>query len=49
MVAGLIIGIVESFGAGFVSSGYKDAFGFLIMLLVLFIRPSGLLGKYEVE
>lgn len=49
MVAGLIIGIVESFAAGFVSSGYKDAFGFLIMLLVLFIRPSGLLGKYEVE
>jgi branched-chain amino acid transport system permease protein len=49
MVAGLIIGIVESFAAGFVSSGYKDAFGFLIMLLVLFIRPGGLLGKYEVE
>ncbi len=49
MVAGLTIGIVESFAAGFVSSGYKDAFGFLIMLLVLFIRPGGLLGKYEIE
>lgn len=49
MVAGLIIGILESFAAGFISSGYKDAIAFLIMILVLFIRPSGLLGKYEVE
>ena len=49
VVAGLAIGIVESFAAGFISSGYKDAFAFLIMLLVLFVRPGGILGKYEVE
>jgi len=49
VVAGLGIGIIESFTAGFISSGYKDAFAFLIMLLVLFVRPAGLLGKYEVE
>jgi branched-chain amino acid transport system permease protein len=49
VVAGLMIGILESFFAGFISSGYKDAFAFLIMLLVLFVRPGGLLGKYEVE
>ncbi|MBW2000671.1 MAG: branched-chain amino acid ABC transporter permease [Deltaproteobacteria bacterium] len=49
VVAGLTIGIVESFAAGFVSSGYKDAFAFLILLLVLFLRPGGLLGRYEVE
>lgn len=49
VVAGLGIGIIESFAAGFISSGYKDAFAFLIMLLVLFVRPAGLLGKYEVE
>ena len=49
VVAGLTIGIVESFAAGFISSGYKDAFAFLIMLLVLFLRPGGLLGRYEVE
>lgn len=49
VVAGLMIGILESFFAGFISSGYKDAFAFLIMLLVLFVRPGGLLGRYEVE
>ncbi len=49
VVAGLMIGILESFCAGFISSGYKDAFAFLIMLLVLFVRPGGLLGRYEVE
>jgi len=49
VVAGLGIGIIESFAAGFISSGYKDAFAFFIMLLVLFVRPAGLLGKYEVE
>ena len=49
VVAGLIIGILESFGAGLLASGYKDAIAFLIMLLILFLRPGGLLGKYEVE
>jgi len=49
VAAGLTIGIVESFAAGFISSGYKDAFAFLILLLVLFVRPGGLLGRYEVE
>ena len=49
VVAGLIIGILESFGAGLLSSGYKDAMAFLVMLLILFLRPGGLLGKYEVE
>jgi len=49
VVAGLTIGIAEAFAAGFISSGYKDAFAFLILLLVLFVRPGGLLGKYEVE
>jgi len=49
IVAGFTIGILESFCVGFISSGYKDAFAFLIMILILFTRPGGLLGKYEVE
>jgi branched-chain amino acid transport system permease protein len=49
VVGGLLLGTLESFGAGFVSSAYKDAFAFLILLLVLFIRPIGLFGKEEVK
>jgi len=49
IVAGLIIGIAEAFCAGFISSGYKDALTFFIMIIVLFVKPEGLLGKNEVE
>ena len=47
VVAGLLIGIMESLGAGFVSSGYKDAIALLVLLIVLFIKPSGIFGKSE--
>ena len=49
VLGGLLLGAMETFGAGFVSSAYKDAFAFLILLLVLFIRPTGLFGKEEVK
>jgi len=42
---GLILGVLESFGAGFISSAYKDAFTFVILLLLLFVKPSGLFGR----
>ncbi len=41
---GLIIGVLESFGAGFISSAYKDAFAFMVLLLFLFVKPTGLFG-----
>ncbi|MGE4297080.1 MAG: branched-chain amino acid ABC transporter permease [Desulfovibrionaceae bacterium] len=41
---GVIIGVLESFGAGFVSSAYKDAFAFIVLLALLFVKPSGLFG-----
>jgi len=47
LVAGLLIGVLESLGAGLVSSHYKDAIGLVVLLGVLFIRPSGLLGSIE--
>jgi len=48
VVAGFIIGIVESFSAGFISSGFKDAIALIILILVLFLKPSGIFGSEEV-
>jgi len=47
VVAGIFLGIIESLCAGFVSSGYKDAVALLLLLLVLYVRPSGLFGNVE--
>jgi branched-chain amino acid transport system permease protein len=48
VVAGFILGIIESFFSGFIHSGYKDAAALLVLLLVLFIKPSGLFGNIEI-
>jgi branched-chain amino acid transport system permease protein len=45
---GLILGLIESLGAGLLSSGYKDAYALVVLLAVLFFRPSGILGNLEV-
>ncbi|WP_191602049.1 ABC transporter permease subunit [Marinomonas algicola] len=49
MLGGLILGISESLFAGLISSDYKDVFSFSLLVIILIFRPSGLLGKPEVE
>ena len=49
IAGGLALGLMESFGAGFVSSAYKDAIAFVIMLAVLFFRPDGLFGALRTD
>lgn len=49
VVGGLLVGVIEAFGAGFVSSAYKDAIPFVLILLILFIKPRGLLGGRDTD
>lgn len=48
VVGGLLVGLVENLGAAFISTGYKNVFGFVILILVLLIRPSGLFGRAKI-
>jgi branched-chain amino acid transport system permease protein len=47
VVGGLMLGVLENIIAGVLPTGYKEAFAFLVLILVLLIRPQGLLGKPE--
>ncbi|MBI4966182.1 MAG: branched-chain amino acid ABC transporter permease [Desulfomonile tiedjei] len=49
IIGGLLLGLLESIGAGLISSTYKDVIAFAILLSVLFLKPSGLLGYGEKE
>jgi len=45
MIGGLIIGMVEIFGAGYISGQYKDVFAFIILIGVLYFMPTGIMGE----
>jgi branched-chain amino acid transport system permease protein len=44
VLGGLLLGLTEAFASGLISSGYRDAVAFLLLLVVLFLRPQGLVG-----
>ncbi|OGW37592.1 MAG: ABC transporter permease [Nitrospirae bacterium GWD2_57_9] len=49
MLGGFMLGLIENFGASYISSVYKDAFAFVVLIVTLLIRPSGLLGRKELD
>jgi branched-chain amino acid transport system permease protein len=49
VLGGMILGIVESLGAGYGSSQWKDVIAYLLLILILIVRPTGLLGERVAE
>lgn len=49
MLGGFMLGLIENFGASYISSVYKDAFAFVVLIITLLIRPSGLLGQKALD
>ncbi|UWN50836.1 High-affinity branched-chain amino acid transport system permease protein LivH [Alcanivorax sp. ALC70] len=49
ILGGLLLGLAEAYTAGYISSDYKDAVPFVIILAILFFLPNGLLGSRAVE
>ncbi|MBQ7584992.1 MAG: branched-chain amino acid ABC transporter permease [Desulfovibrionaceae bacterium] len=45
MVGGFLLGLIEALAAGYISMAWKDAIAFLVLILILIIRPTGLLGE----
>ena len=44
VLGGLLVGVIESLGAGYVSGTYKDIYAFVLLIFVLMVKPSGILG-----
>ena len=49
VVGGLLLGVLEALGAGYISSASKDAIAFVMLLFILFVKPSGLFGAVAVR
>lgn len=45
MIGGLLLGVIEALGAAYLAMAWKDAIAFLVLILILIIRPTGLLGE----
>jgi branched-chain amino acid transport system permease protein len=49
MFGGILLGLIESLGSAYISSEYKDAYAFIILIVILLVRPAGLLGRASEE
>ena len=45
MIGGVLLGVIEALGAAYISVAWKDAIAFLVLILILIFRPTGLLGE----
>jgi branched-chain amino acid transport system permease protein len=45
LIAGVLLGLIESFGAAFIDSAYQSLYGFALVLLILLLKPNGLFGE----
>ena len=49
VAAGFLLGVFESLGAAYISSGYQDAVGFVLLIIILIFKPTGLFGKIGIK
>ena len=49
MVGGLVLGVLEALGAGYLSAQWKNAFAFVVLVALLLWKPTGLLGERVAE
>ncbi|AMK12348.1 MAG: branched-chain amino acid ABC transporter permease [Pseudodesulfovibrio sp.] len=49
MLGALVLGLTEAFATGYVSSDYEDVFAFMLLVLILIFRPSGIMGKEKAQ
>jgi branched-chain amino acid transport system permease protein len=49
MVGGILLGVIEAMGAAYISIAWKDAIAFIVLILILIVRPTGLLGERVAE
>ena len=49
ILGGIFLGVIEVFAAYYISSAYRDAFAFIILILVLLLRPQGIFGEKIAE
>lgn len=48
ILGGMLLGLIEALGSFYISSAYKDAFAFIVLIVILFVRPQGLLGRKRI-
>jgi len=49
MLGGLVLGLAETLVSGYISSTYRDAIAFALLIIILLVRPAGLLGRAVAE